>query len=218
MSIAVKTSLRTARVEPASVVRAMGEGKQVVLLVHVPAENGDGEARLGIDRLEFFLIPDDGARDGIRPEHSSLTEGPSDREGGNVTIRYRAIVTEGMMIIEGTQLRGLSDFHIWTEDSLARRARWDPMDPAFLVTCKVQKLDPPITIPAKDLDAAGEWLTIDADLPAASYESVVEHNDYLKASLDVKKAFAEAQKNPVELPVPEKPTKPAPQKPAPAAG
>ena len=217
MAIPVKTTLRTARAEAAAVVRAMGDGKHFLLLLRVGPADRETEARLLIQHLEFFLLPDRSTpvREQIRPEFQSYVDGASDHEGGKVTIRYRAMVTEGVMILEGSQLRGLTDFHIWDEDQLRRQVRWDPKDPPFLVTCKVERIDPPMVLPWKSAYETGEWVTLDGDFPAATFEPVVPHVDYLKVALDVKKVLAEAQKNPIEPPA--APANPAEAQPAAAA-
>ena len=86
------------------------------------------------------------------------------------------------------------------------QARWDRHDPTYLVTCKVQRVDPPLAVAFRaEYGKQGPWVEIDEDLPPVSFEEVVPHNDYLKVAIDVKKALAELQKNPMEKPAPEAP-------------
>jgi len=217
MAIRSKTSLRTAWKESEAVVRAMGDGKQFLLLSRASTDPGFTEARLLQHHLEFFLLPDPEStrREEIRPEFHSYLDGESDNNGQQVTLRYRVIVTEATMVMEPAQLRDLAPFHIWTDEYVRRQTRWDPHDPTYLVTCKVQRIDPPPAVAFREeYRKQGPWVEIDEDLPPVSFEEVVPHTDYLKVAIDVKKALAELQKNPMEKPAPEAEAPPAAAAPA----
>ena len=208
MAIRTKTDLRTAWRESEAVVRAMGDGKHFLLLSHVGDGKRETEARFLGEHLEFFLFPDARMhrRSDFRPEFHSYLEPASEGDAKQVTLRYRAIVTEGVMVMNADQLQGLAPFHIWSEDFFRREVHWDPWDPPFLVTCKVQRVDPPLVIPHREAyDGSGSWIRIEDDLAPAAFHAVVPHNDYLKVALDVKKAFAEVQKNPLGKPDPPEP-------------
>ena len=72
-------------------------------------------------------------------------------------------------------------------------------------------VDPPLVVAFREeYGKQGPWVEIDADLPPVSFEEVVPHADYLKVAIDVKKALAELQKNPMERPAPEAEAPPAP--------
>lgn len=217
MPIPIKTPLRRAFKEMEAVVRAMRDGKHFLLLAPAAPKAPDREARLVIQDLEFLLLPVRGGqeRGAIRPEFHGYLEGAPERDGGKVTITARAVVTDTTMVMDGRHLRGLGAFHIWSEEYLSGRVRWDPKDPLFLLTCKVAKVEPAIAIPWRpEYDGASPWVTLlEADLPAAAFEPVVPHKDYLKIGLDVKAVLGEAQKNPLERPAAEA----APAAPAAAA-
>jgi hypothetical protein len=202
MTIPTRTTLRTAWKESPAVIRAMGDGRHLVLLSHVAPEGRDREARLVIQHLEFFLFPrrQEGPRERFRPEFTSCLDGPVDNDGRQVTLRYRALVTDAVMVMQGFQVAGLSPFHIWTDDFVRHQIRWDPKDPVFALTCKVQRIDPPFAIPwVEPYGVPGDWVTIaEAELPPAVFTPVLEHKEFLKRALDIKKAFAEVHRNPLE--------------------
>jgi hypothetical protein len=211
------------------VVRALRDGKHFLLLAQSSEHQPVREARFVLSDLEFFLLPvrDGQDRASIRPEFHSYLEGEPERSGGKVTITTRAVVTDTLMVMDGRHLRGLEAFHIWTEAAFGGKVKWDPKNPVFLMTCKVARIDPPFQVDWRpEYDKAGAWVTLaDAELPAATFEPVVPHKDYLKVGLDVKVIVGESQRNPVELPAaatppaapaaaPPKPAPPAPPPPA----
>ena len=215
MSMKVPTRLRTALKESEAVVRAMGDGVHFLLLQQV--QDATFRGHFPLSDLEFFLIPDPAGRQSasIRPEFRSYAEGPSENDGEKVTVRYKAAALEVVMLMRASDLKPLTPFHVWTEEYVQERFRWDPVNPLFVMTCKVYKVDPPLVIADP---GRGPWVQIqEQELPDASYESVIEHNDFLKAAIDIKKAVAEVQKNPVDLPAPPAPPKPAAPPPKPPA-
>lgn len=224
MSMKVVTNLRTGLKVGPGVLRAMGEGKHSLLLQRV--SDKDFQGHFPLRDLEFFLLPgEDDKESGVRPEFHSLLSGPSDRDGAKVTVRYKAQAVDVAMIMDGSDLKAFTSWHIWTEESFQARLEWDATDPMFLLLCKVVRLDPPLEIPWKDAyDGEDPWIRLDEDeLAPVAFVPVLEHVDFLKIVVDVKNALAEVQKNPVERPEPEKPAaaaKPAPPpppKPAPPA-
>jgi hypothetical protein len=223
MPIPSHTPLRRALKEWEGVVRAMRDGKHFLLLAGAADRDPDREARFVIRDLEFFLLPvrDGQERHAIRPEFQAYLDGPPENDGGSVEVTARAVVTDTTMIMDGRHLRGLGAFHIWTEEHLSGRVRWDPKDPLFLLTCKVAKVEPAFRLPWRAAyDGRDPWVTLaEPELPAATYEPVVPHKDYLKIGLDVKAILAERQKNPIEPPPGTQPAAapPAPPPPAPAA-
>jgi hypothetical protein len=204
MAIPMKTPLRRALKESEAVVRAMRDGKHFLLLAQSSEHQPVREARFVLRDLEFFLLPlrEGQDRASIRPEFHSYLDGEPERGGGKVTITTRAVVTDTLMVMDGRQLRGLGAFHIWTDSAFIGRVAWDPKDPVFLLTCKVARIDPPFQVAWRpEYDKAGAWVTLaDEELPAATFEPVVPHKDYLKVGLDVKVIMGEWQRNPVELP------------------
>jgi hypothetical protein len=214
MSMKVMTRLRTGLKLGPAVVRAMGEGKHSLLLLRV--RTGGFKGHFPISDLEFFLIPaGDELESEIRSEFRSFLDGPRDRDGDTVTVRYKAQAVDVAMMMDGSELKAFAPWHIWNEDALQTRLQWDPVDPMFLLTCKVVRLDPPLEIPWKEsYEGSDPWIEIDAaELPDAALEPIMEHNDFLKIAVDVKAALAEAQKNPIERPEPPAAAaKPAPPK------
>lgn len=204
MPLRSKTTLRTARKVSPAVIRAMGDGKHFLLVSRLGAERPDQEARFLLKHLEFFLMPDlaDDGKGSVRPEFASYLEGPPEADGKSITIRYRALVTEAVMVMESAQVDGMAPYHIWTEESFREQVRWNPKDPAFVSICKVQRIDPPLEIPHRpEYDGPGPWITLQEEaLPPLAFEPVLENNDYLKAVVELKALFASAQKNPTEQP------------------
>ena len=223
MAIPMKTTLRRALKESEAVVRAMRDGKHFLLLAQSSENQPIREARFVLRDLEFFLLPVRERQDraSIRPEFHAYLDAEPERSGGSVTITTRAVVTDTLMVMDGGQLRGLGAFHIWTDAAFTGRVKWDPQDPFFLLTCKVARIEPPFQVAWRpEYDKAGAWVTLaDEDLPAATFEPVVPHKDYLKVGLDVKTIMGESQRNPVGLPAAPPPAAPAPAaaKPAPPA-
>ncbi|MGD8376575.1 MAG: DUF1802 family protein [Acidobacteriota bacterium] len=204
MPLRSKTTLRTARKVSPAVIRAMGEGKHFLLVSRVGAERPDQEARFLLRHLEFFLMPDlaDAGKGSVRPEFASYLEEAPGADGKVIPIRYRALVTEAVMVMEGAQVDGMAPYHIWTEAVFREQVRWNPKDPAWVSICKVQRIDPPLEIPhRREYDAPGPWITLqEEELPPMAFEPVLENADYLKTVVEVKALFAGAQKNPTAQP------------------
>lgn len=224
MPIKTVTNLRTGLKVGTGVLRAMGEGKHSLLLQRV--SNKDFQGHFPLRDLEFFLLPgEDDKESEIRPEFHSLLSGTSDRNGAEVTVRYKAQAVDVAMIMDGSNLKAFTDWHIWTEESFQAQLQWDATDPMFLLLCKVVRLDPPLKIAWKDAyDGKDPWVLLDEEeLAPMAFVAVLEHVDHLRIVVDVKKALAEVQKNPVQRPEAEKPavaakpSPPPPPKPAPPA-
>jgi hypothetical protein len=218
MGIPIKTTLRRALKESEAVVRALRDGKHFLLLAPSSENQPIREARFVLRDLEFFLLPVREGQDraSIRPEFHSYLDGEPERSGGQVRITTRAVVTDSLMVMDGRQLRGLGAFHIWTDEAFSGRVAWDPKNPVFLLTCKAARIEPPFQVSWRpEYDKAGAWVTLaDEDLPAATFEPVVPHKDYLKVGLDVKTIMGESQRNPVDLPAAATPAPPAASPPA----
>lgn len=149
--------------EWALVCEALGNGTQSIIL----RKGGIAEGRDGFrfKHEEFFLFPT------LFHEQLSRTKLPAGTplpvlEEGTVKIHYSARVEWTRLITDLATVAALAPFHIWTDQVVEERFRYDDVQGVHIAFIRVFKLDPAWTFPDEPkYGGCRSWLTL-PDLPA----------------------------------------------------
>jgi hypothetical protein len=143
--IMLPSSLQVALKEWDAVCRALGEGRQCILL----RKGGILEAIGGfeIEHRTFLLFP--------TFLHQNLAMLKSDAQAGfkqlseepaEITMSYGASVVDIVQLKERRQMDALDDQHIWTPPLVDMRYNYRPRNPLYLLTVRAFKLASPVTV------------------------------------------------------------------------
>lgn len=151
--------------EWATVVRALEDGKQTVLL----RKGGILETVSGfsLESRKFLLFPtyEHQTYGHIKPQfHRYLDEVKKNtpREGFNRISSYAEVIEDKDIEVE--KIDSLSDFHIWSDSYIKERRNWMPEKPMKAVFLKVFKI-PDLEIPLKsEFQGCKSWVDINANV------------------------------------------------------
>lgn len=162
--------MNTALKEWASVVTALGTGRQIILL----RKGGIVEARRGFELLhrDFLLFPtfEHQHAGWLKPEFHDLAE-PS---GPGTGIKYLARVTDIFPSPDA-----IAADHIWNDQFLTMRREYRPDLPLYLILVRVYRLAAPRVIPNRPSYAGCKsWVNLTEDINIAGAAPVLDDADY----------------------------------------
>ncbi len=162
--------MKTAFKEWAVVCRALGTGRQVLILRKGGITEEAREFRPEHREFLFFPTGFHQSTEQVLPEANRLlreavAEQPS---ADRVTFSHYAVVTDAIRVASLSALRALRGEHIWSDAVVEERFhRWQE-DAVYALIVRVYVLPKPITIALLD-DYAGckSWVDLDVDAPTA---------------------------------------------------
>ena len=145
MSNSFPSSLQVALKEWDTVCRALGEGRQCMLL----RKGGILEAIGGfeIEHRQFLLFPTFLHQNlaMLKPDAQAgfkqLAEEPSE-----ITMGYGGSVTDIVQLKDRSQMDALDDQHIWTSPLIDMRYNYRPKNPLYLLIVRAFKLASPVMV------------------------------------------------------------------------
>ncbi|MBX6376947.1 MAG: DUF1802 family protein [Clostridia bacterium] len=164
-AVRLKTAGAAALKEWAVTVRALEQGRQLLLL----RKGGILEARQGF-RLEhrcFFLLPtyEHQRPELIRPEHRHLLDDALAAwpfHPWQVLLPCWAEVVAAHPVTTEDALARLLPFHVWTADYARERLHWNPGHPLYALVVRVYRLATPVSLPlAGGYAGCRSWLTLE---------------------------------------------------------
>lgn len=157
---------RIALKEWAVVVRALIEGRQMVLLRKGGTDDPSGEFRL--EHKEFFLYPtfEHQNRKFIRPEFlANFDQAIHDQPAGEeVVISAYAVVPGRIVTRDLGKLRQLKDWHVWNDEYLEMRLNYKPESPLELLILRAYETAPVRITPRPEYRGCKSWVELDRDL------------------------------------------------------
>ena len=145
------------------VCQALGRGEQSIIL----RKGGIAEGREGFrfKHDEFFLFPT------LFHEQLSKTKAPAGRhpapapEPGTVHIQYSARVEWTQLITDPAMIARLAPFHIWKDEVIEERFRYDEVQGVHLAFLRISKLNPEWIFPDEPkFGGCRSWLNL-PDMP-----------------------------------------------------
>ncbi|CAH1200421.1 hypothetical protein PAECIP111893_01370 [Paenibacillus plantiphilus] len=171
-------SLPVALKEWAVAVKALSEGKQIMVL----RKGGIAEETRDFQLLSpsFYLLP---AFEHQKPEllkeayRSGVEETIAQWRQHSDTVRISAYaeVAEDIEIRDQETLDSLRDYHIWTDSFAEERLKWKRTKPLHLLLLRVFLLDEPVNIPMRDAYmGCKSWVTLEGVPQEAPSKPVLE--------------------------------------------
>ena len=153
--------MKAAFKEWALVCEALGTGRQSVII----RKGGIAEGREGFAfrHEEFLLFPTwfhEQLEKTTLPSGTAMPAAP----GEDLEIRYTAAIEWSRLVTDWSQVQKLRDLHIWKEDVLEERFRYDEAPGVHIAFVRVFRLDPPLRFKnEKKYGGCRSWVEVPED-------------------------------------------------------
>ncbi len=164
---------------------ALGSGRQSILL----RKGGIAEGRAGFQfkHEEFFLFPT------LFHEQVSKLELPADTplphcESGIVRIEFLARVEWNALLTDLETARRLKSFHLWRDEVVEERFRYDSKNELHLAFVRIHRLQPIFEFPDEPkFGGCRSWVTIPDASPETGLQPVLSDAENAARSLELRK-------------------------------
>lgn len=173
------TALRRAFKEWAVVCRALGEGRQILILRKGGIEEGPQGFR--VTDQEFLLFPTHlhQSADGVIPAWREALAIPSAPESGRTMLTHLAQVSSWHVIRDLEKLQSLRNLHIWSDALISERFhRWSD-ESVFALLVRVYELGRPFPLDSMDrYGGCKSWITLEEDVPIDGLRPVLGDEEF----------------------------------------
>ena len=167
--------------EWAVAIKALGEGKQVLILRKGGVHKDDKEFR--VVHPEFLLYPT------YEHQNSELIKYDfaddlaetlaEDDVPGLLTLSFWCTVTDKFEVSEQEALDGIAPYHIWTTDYANKRLHWRPKQPLTVALLRVYELQQPQALPVLEhYGGCKSWVELGQDVPLGVMTPVLNDEEY----------------------------------------
>lgn len=170
------THCRIALKEWATVLQAMDRGQQLVMI----RKGGLIEPGSGFEVLnnEFVFYPtfEHQAVNYLRDEYRGYFDEASTIRAPKESVRFDWFgrVVSKYTINDPALIKQLSEFHIFNEDFVTQRLKWQPETPLLMVLVRVYRLKSPQTLPVSaDYSGCKSWVELNESVPLEGVEPVL---------------------------------------------
>ncbi len=186
---------RSALKEWAVVARALGTGRQTLLLRKGGIHERRGEFE--VEHNEFFIFPTylHQNRQDLLPEcHEDLARIEVSRPGaGLVSIDYYALVRDVFHVTDLALLRPLERQHILSWSAVEQRFFYRGRPGLHVLVVRMHQLPRPLTIPnTARYDGCVSWIELDQPLPTAGGRPVLSEIEFRHRLKAVRRTLAPA--------------------------
>jgi hypothetical protein len=193
------TAASPALKEWAVLVKALGEGRQIVLIRKGGIREETKDFRVRHDA--FFLYPtyDHQRADLLKPAFHAdleavLAEGVDSRQ--EVVIAYFARVTDTFETGDDAIVRALGPHYIFAENYAYERLHWRPRKPLEVMLLRVYRLPQVHHLPAlPEYEGCKSWIELAAEIPAESMAPVLADDAYERLARPVRALFTASVPN-----------------------
>lgn len=175
--------------EWASAIRALIEGRQIVLLRKGGIVEETKEFRL--ESPSFWLYPTyehqrrELLKEEAQPMLAETLEGwnpQSDR----AEITCFAEVAADIEVTSQEQLNRIRDYHIWTDRFAEERLKWKRLKPLHVLLLRVYKLDSPVSVPIlSEYFGCKSWIRLEGRLAPSGMRPVVDDDRFARISQEI---------------------------------
>jgi hypothetical protein len=184
---------RIALKEWAVAVKALAEGKQIIVL----RKGGIAEETRDFQLVtrSFFLLP---AYEHQKPEllkeayRSGVEETLAHWRPEAETIRINAFAeaVDDIEIRDQDTLDRIREFHIWTDAFAEERLKWKKTKPLHLLLLRVSVLEEPVEIPMHEAyTGCKSWVTLEDGIAAADTKPVLTDEQFSDQASQIRKAL-----------------------------
>ncbi|MBI2855519.1 MAG: DUF1802 family protein [Chloroflexi bacterium] len=174
-------SLNLALKEWAVTIKALDEGKQILLLRKGGIREQGKDFR--VIYPQFLLYPTyEHQKDYLLKEPYQtdlarvLTQNPGE---GVFTVSHWAQVEAAFEVMEQDRVDALSPHFIWTTDYAQKRLYWKPRKPLSIMLLRVYRLEESRTLPVLDeYVGCKSWVNLAEDVPLGHYTPVLDDREF----------------------------------------
>lgn len=167
--------------EWASVVNALAQGKQILILRKGGIREEGGEFRA--EHGEFFLFPtyehQNKADLKVEAHHDLDMVIQTKPDAHEIPIRYYAEVVEVIHIAEEDQLRQLEPYHVWSREAVMKRFHFGRQKGLFAMAVRIFVIPVPHLIAAApEYAGCKSWVELKENLSTAGAKDVLSDADF----------------------------------------
>ena len=169
---------------------ALGRGAQSIIL----RKGGIAEGRAGFrfQHEEFLLFPTLFHEQVNRLKLPAETPLPAARADGQIEIRYRVRVEWTRDLADLSVVQRLAPFHLWRDEIIDERFRYDEKEGLSLAFVRVLKLDPAFAFPdAPRFGGCRSWVEVPNPPPETAFESVLSDAEHRQRERDIRSVLGE---------------------------
>ena len=194
----IELMLNTALKEWSATIDALASGNQIFLL----RKGGIREANRHFEMVHrrFLLYPTHfhEASRMLKSRFQHLTDSASSPVSDTVTFSTWAEVADVLRVNDVEPLEALSDFHIWTDEFIAKRIGWKPLHSADLILLKTYKLSEPIRIAVEPHHkGCKSWVDIAPSIDISASMPVMPDSEWEDRVQEIRLVLSETSMNPV---------------------
>ncbi|MFC4809254.1 DUF1802 family protein [Paenibacillus sp. GCM10023250] len=189
---AIETEPCAALKEWAVAVKALAEGKQIMVL----RKGGISEETRGfrLRSKRFFLLPayehqkpellKEAYRDDLKAVLAGWTPGSP-----TVEIAAYAEAVDDIEIYDQETVDRLANYHIWTDTFTEERLKWKRKQPLHLLLLRVYRLEKPVTLPMRDAyTGCKSWVGLDGVPELTGGQAVLSDEEFARQAAEIRAA------------------------------
>ena len=170
---------RVALKEWAVTIKALDEGKQVLLL----RKGGIHEKEFKVPYSEFLLYPtyEHQSEELLKDEfHADMRQTlEEDDTPGMVSLSDWAEVTDVFEVDSQESVDALSPHYIWTKDYAQKRLHWRPRKSLYIMLVRIHRLIQPQALPILDeYEGCKSWVELVEDMPLGTMQPMLSDEEY----------------------------------------
>jgi hypothetical protein len=186
----VRSSDNKAFKEWAVVCRALGEGRQILIL----RKGGIAEGPRGFEVTDkqFFLYPTylHQSPTGVIADWQDALSRSVDPNPGRITLRHYAVVSSWARVGTLEKLKALRNHHLWSDAIVEERFKRWADDGVHALMVRVYELPSPVVIPELESYAGCKsWVTLAEQVPLEGVRPVLDDAAFERRVAEVKAVF-----------------------------
>jgi hypothetical protein len=190
MGALVRASNPHALKEWASVVQAVREGVQTILLRKGGIEEEGGSFQVAHDEFVFFPTYEHQSPDSLAPRYRRFIS-PHAVAAPTLTIDTCARVLDAYPLHRLSHTEPFSHLHIWSPEFVAERFSYRPEQPLWIVVFQGFRLEQPVSVP-DDPAYAGcrSWVTLKQAVPTSPARPILSERRLAEVRSSVQTIFS----------------------------
>lgn len=183
----------TALKEWAVAVKALREGRQVLLVRKGGISEETRDFRIQADRFLFLPTYEHQRRDLLQPEFQADLDAvlAEPRDPAHVRFDTFAVLTDLFEITEPAQVEALAPFYCFSEQYAEERLRWRPRKPLLVMAVRAYKLATPLSLANRpEFGGCKSWLTLDEDVSPDTLTAALDDDTYAAQIAAVREALS----------------------------
>ena len=179
----IKNENHIAFKEWASIVGALSEGKQILILRKGGIREESGEFL--VEHGEFFLFPtyEHQNKSDLKPEaYSHLDFALKTKPNSNdLPIQYYVKTENVMQVINEAELERIRPYHIWSDEAVQKRFHYGRQKGLYVIACRVFKLSEPHRIKVTpEYAGCKSWVELTEKLSTQGAQQVLSEAEFQK--------------------------------------